>query len=44
MSPVDMSGEGGEQEPRHWMYEQEYYAEDTFGGVHATGRVYTGVC
>lgn len=25
------------------MADQEYYAEDTFGGVQATGRVYTGV-
>jgi hypothetical protein len=24
------------------MADQEYYAEDTFGGVQATGRVYTG--
>lgn len=31
-----------QHEGRHWMQDQEYYAEDTFGGVHATGRVYTG--
>jgi hypothetical protein len=32
-----------EQGSRNWMADQEYYAEDSFGGVHATGRVYTGM-
>lgn len=36
-------GQEREQDPRQWMYDQEYYAEDTFGGMHSTGRVYTGV-
>lgn len=38
-----MSDQEGSSSGRNWIAEQEYYAEDTFGGVHATGRVYTGV-